>query len=534
MEMVCRKIAHQSLVSEPEPMDQLLRKFTRIFPSIALSLGAKLHILCTFLTFHVLPVQSHGQDVCYNSPTSGLPPIRNCIGVEEVCRTSNLQPADEVACRAKAFTDSLSGLTGNNSIISGRSLVHSDSTYLMAQLMGYTPWEAYQITIYNEATDQQFYLPFDQKGYQILDDNKISQCRATWGLGMARQCLITTQVMNGIFRLNSDTGGMLLHLHARFSPDGVQPPNIGLPADYFSPANAPYEPLLNNMQDWALNRRQDACVAGILLQNTGGAPASTPCETGDKVIESPQSVFALGVPELQLQFTSNLGRLIINEDDKGQVLATDSSFLEFVTPHELDFAKLGIFLHSYADRVSHHMCTDRSWFQREDSGNYNSSYDQVYCAQGSHFLWHVWEQGTNQDSDNLELEFQTMRPALQGVWAQVLESARMRNLQLRAGINETELIDKLIDVLVLYDPTSRLDAMVALTESYGALPLPGHGSVANLSVNEWLDLAGAPQTEQVPGPIPLLGGCAAFWLSRHIRRRIKASATCHTCPREAP
>ena len=528
------KIAGRALFSELKPRKQLLHKLRRNFPSIGLSIGANLQILCTFFTFHVLPVQSFGVDVCYNSSASGQPPIRNCIGVGEICRTSNLLPAEEVACRAKAFTDSLSGLSGNNSIIAGRSLVHSDSTYLMAQLMGYTPWEAYQISIYNEATDQSFYLPFDQKGRQILDDNMISQCRATWGLGMSRQCLITTKEMNGIYKFNNESGGMLLHLHARFSPDGVQPPSIGLPADYFSPANAPYEPLLTNLQDWALNRRQDACVAGILLQNTGGAPASTPCETGDKVIKSPQNVFALGVPQLQIQFFSNLGRLIINEDDKGRVLATDSSFQEFVTPHQLDFAKLGIFLHAYADRVSHHMCTDRSWFQREDSGNYNSSYDQVYCAQGSHFLWHVWEQGTNQDSDNLELEFQTMRPALQGIWAQVLESARMRNLELKTGINETELIDKLIDVLVLYDPTSRLDAMVALTESYGALPLPGHGSVANLSVNEWLDLAGAPQTEQVPGPIPLLGGCATFWWSRHIRRRIKASATGETCPREAP
>lgn len=484
---------------------------------------AKPHILLSFLTFHVLPAHSFGVDVCYTSPSSGLAPIRNCIGVEEDCRTSNLPPAQAVACRGVAFTDSLSGLSGTNGIIAGRSLVHSDSTYLMAQLIGYTPWEAYQISIYNEATDQSFYLPFDQKGQQILSGSVVDQCRAAWGIGMARQCLMTTKVMNGVYKFNNQSGGMLLHLHARFSPNGGEPPSIGLPANYFSSTNAPYEPLLNNLQDWALNRRQDACVAGILLRNTGGAPSSIPCEARDRVIKSPQSVFALGVPPLQIPFYSNLGRLIIHEDDKGQVQATDRSFDGFVTPHQLDFAKLGVFLHAYGDRVSHHMCTDRSWFQQDASGDYDSTYDQVFCAQGSHFLWHAWEQGTDQSTANLENEFQTMRPALEGIWAQLLEHARMKQvLRLQEGFDQADLINKLIVILSTYDPNNRLDAMVALMESYAVLPLPGHGSAASLSVDQWLDLAGAPtlpQPEQVPAPLPLFGAWAAVRWGRKLRLR---------------
>ena len=248
------------------------------------------------------------------------------------------------------------------------------------------------------------------------------------------------------------------------------------------------------------------------------------------MIQSPQSVFALGVPALEIPFYSNLGRLVIHEDDQGQVLATDGSFQSFVTPHQRDFAKMGVFLHAYADRVSHHMCTDRSWFQREISGDYISHYDQVYCAQGSHFLWHAWEQGTSQDSHNLESEFQTMRPALEGTWAQLLEFAQLRNPLLRTGFNETELIDQLIGVLSISDPTRRRGAMVVLLESYSALPLPGHGNVANLTIDEWLDLAGAPtlnqpldQPESVPAPAPIFGAWATFWWSRGLRRRIKAS-----------
>jgi hypothetical protein len=139
-------------------------------------------------------------------------------------------------------------LNGSNGIIGGRSLVHSDSTYLMAQIIGYTPWQAYQIAIYNEATDQSDYVPFDQSGRQLLDDNAISQCRSDWGLGMPRDCLIITKEMNGVSRFNDESGGMLLHLHARYSPDGQEPPVIGLPADYLSPENAPYEPILTNRE----------------------------------------------------------------------------------------------------------------------------------------------------------------------------------------------------------------------------------------------------------------------------------------------
>jgi hypothetical protein len=334
--------------------------------------------------------------------------------------------------------------------------------------------------------------------------------------------------MNGVYKFNNQSGGMLLHLHARFSPDGSEPPSIGLPANYFSPAHAPYEPLLTNLQDWAMNRREDACVAGILVRNTGGAPASIPCEVRDRVIKSPQSVFALGVPQLQIPFYSNLGRLIIHEDDNGQVQATDASFQGFVTPHQLDFAKLGIFLHAYADRVSRHMCTDRSWFQQEASGDYDSTYDQVFCAQGSHFLWHAWEQGTDQSTANLESEFQTMQPALEGIWAQLLEYAGMNQiLRLQPGFDQAELIRELIVILSLYDPNTRLDAMVALMESYDVLPLPGHGSAANLTIDQWLDQAGAPalpQPQPVPAPLPLLGAWAAVRWSRTLRRRTQAAS----------
>lgn len=436
-----------------------------------------------------------GVDVCFNAPESGDALIRNCIGVEQVCRTSNLGPSNQVACRGAALADSMSGLTGTNDIIGGRSLLHSDSTYLMAQLIGYTPWQAYQVMIYDEATDQSDYFPFDQNGQQMLDDTQIAQCRSAWGsrTPLPRECLVITRVMNGIYKFNDEAGGMLLHLHARYSPTGRRPPNSEFPTDYFSETNAQYELLVNNMRDWAFDRRPDACVAGVVERKRHKGTSSVRCEAGDHVIKSPQNFFAAGVSFLQIPFSSNLGTLIVNQDESKTVKATNRSLQAYITPHEMNFAKLGMFLHTLADRFSHHLCTDRSWFEREASGDYDSHYDQITCAQGSHFLWHAWEQGTEQDTDNLEPQYQTLRPALEAVYQQLLESARLRGLPVNEALDEEALIDQLVDVLGIYDSQSRLDAMVALMEELGALPLPGHGSAADLSITQWLDAAGAPR-----------------------------------------
>ena len=85
----------------------------------SLALGA---VLAAFGAGSPAPAKAFGVDVCYNSPTSGEAPIRNCIGVEESCRTSNLQFPKPVTCRIAATADSLSGLSGGNAIIGGRSL----------------------------------------------------------------------------------------------------------------------------------------------------------------------------------------------------------------------------------------------------------------------------------------------------------------------------------------------------------------------------------------------------------------------------
>ena len=231
------------------------------------------------------------------------------------------------------------------------------------------------------------------------------------------------------------------------------------------------------------------------MREQGEDPRQTNDGVHSQVLSSPQNFFSAGVTRLQIPFESRLGRLVVNDDDAGKVVASDRSLRAYVSPHAMRFAKLGIFLHALGDRESHHSCTDRSWFYRLPSGDYTTTYDSVGCGQGSHFLWHAWEQGTDQSAVNLTSEHQTMRPALGDVYDQLLAYATAHQIPVRADLDRATIIDRLILVLQVYDPQQRLDEMVQLMQNYSALPLPGHGSSATLTFEQWLDAAGAPRLQ---------------------------------------
>ncbi len=84
-----------------------------------------------------------------------------------------------------------------------------------------------------------------------------------------------------------------------------------------------------------------------------------------------------------------------------------------------------------------------------------------------------------------------MRPALDAVYDQLMAYAKYKHISINQTINKEVLMDELILVLQTFDSEERLQKMVQLMEKYKLLPLPGHGSAANYSVDKWLDMAGA-------------------------------------------
>ena len=454
------------------------------------TMGQRSLLLVYITLFATSFAYAFGQDVCFapeeNTTTNQ---IVNCIGVGQNCRTSHLSHAMEKLCRLAATRDSLNGLNGST-VVGGRSLVHTDATYIMAQLIGFTPWQAYEMAIYSEATDQSFYTPFAQNGSQLLSNEELDTCQAGWSDTMSRNCLLTTPEVNGLSRFNASTGGMWLHLHARYSEDGQALPTLPFPVDYLAPEYAKSEKLLNDFHAWVFDQKSSMCVYGI-TQNKD----SNSCAEATAIIESPVNLGPLKIAKLSIPFVTPLGTFVINDNEqngKSPVLAEDDSLQSYLSPQEAAYAKMGIFVHALADRYSHHMCSDRSYFFQAADDNYHTVFCNPYCAQGSHFLWHVWEQGTAQNDANLDTNFQTIRPALDAVYTQLLSYAQHRGIRIQTLIDRDTLINRLTAVLSIYDPSERLTKMVQLTEDYQLLPLPGHGSVSNISNDAWLTLAGAP------------------------------------------
>ncbi|MDG1461390.1 MAG: hypothetical protein P8Q31_07675 [Luminiphilus sp.] len=431
------------------------------------------------------PLRAMGVDTCFNDPDQTDDLIRNCIGLRERCRQEPLEPPPlAVICRARATADSLSGLSGTNAIIGGRSLVHSDSAYVIAQVLGYSPWQAYQIMIYAEATDQSAYEPFDQAGRRLMTMEEIDNCYQQSMLA-SDTCLAITPEVPGLYKFNDTNGGQLLHEHARYSDTEAPPEITPFPTDYFSAANAPKEVLINNLRAWAFGDRDDLCVAGI---TTDIVNPLSPC-LENSYLNFPMFFFGFAFGD-SIPFSADLGVLMIN-DEPGTLASSASVAMAEYLPHDPAMARMGIYLHSLADRISHHMCTDRSHVYPTAGGGFETAFDQWGCAQGSHFLWHVWEAGTDQ-SRVLSQDFRTIEVALNVVWDEL--EKRGRQLGVVEEVNarrKSETIEGLIDVLGIYDSDARLEAMVELQEIFSVRQLPGHGRYADQPIGQWLQQVGA-------------------------------------------
>lgn len=236
--------------------------------------------------------------------------------------------------------------------------------------------------------------------------------------------------------------------------------------------------MINNLKAWAFGERADACVSGITVNPSD---VNAACVEG-RLLDFRMNFFSFGYAGAAIPFQAETGVLIMNENPR--VLSTETD-MDAYMPHDPKMVRLGVFLHSLADRVSHHMCTDESYFYETETGDYDSVYPAAPCAQGNHFLWHAWEQGTNQKNIKNE-EFRTIERALNEIWNVLETRARTLNLEPRT-VNRDLSIRALVGAMGIYDPVQRLNAVTRLIEYYGLPPLPGHGSYRRKSIETWLD-----------------------------------------------
>lgn len=431
-----------------------------------------------------------GPDVCFSKVRPGRETIHNCFKIDKSCRTSELNYGRLLTCKKEALFSAIRGLLGTNELITGRSLVHADATYLMAQLIGFNPWQAYQIMIYSMAPDKGDYEPYTQDGKPILTPKQIKYCRMHWGEKMPEDCLLITPKINGTYKFNAKTGGMQLHMHARFTKNSSIHPVPVYPTNYLAPKYREQEVTVNNFREWLYNQRSNACAAGI---TTDPDKVNAPCASTGTTLKTPVNLLRHNINLFKFKFTTNLGPLIINHSKNSTIYADNQSLSKYIYPDNLDLAKLGMFLHVVADRYSHHLCIDNSYMYKLADNNYTSVYTNSNCSQGSHMLHHVWEQGTLQTTENLRLKYHTIKPALTAVYEQLEEYADYSGIRAMQSINQQKILQELTDVLQIYEPKQRLEAMVKLFEKYNLLPLPKHGKMQNQTIHAWLAAAVNPK-----------------------------------------
>lgn len=409
--------------------------------------------------------RAFGEDVCYPKTAngSGLYPAVDCLPLPSACNPS--ATVFSSACRTAVLAQAAATNANANP---GRSTVHSDATYLMAQVVGFLERDAYWIAAYDEAIDLGSFTPADINGVPV-------------GSG--------TATLDGLVRSNFNTGGVLLHFLAPRN-NGLATPNPNV--NGLRPVvSDPNEVLLANLRAWVLSDGgAPSCAGGLTtpagVNNYATGPA---CYLNASLTGALAAIAATAVP-----FTVQNGtgpQIIQARATSGGVTYTYApAFPSVVDPAHNDpalvkDARLGVYLHALADRVSHHVCTDKSVLTGPtttvQNGVTSKSFDVQMtnpdCDQGNHFTRHALETGVNQSL--IAAENATTVSALYAVFDELVAFARARGLAGNSGQRDA-LVADLVAALGTPGAATRVCKLVDVASKYGVTAYPGAASCAGV------------------------------------------------------
>ncbi|TMQ08364.1 MAG: hypothetical protein E6J90_40730 [Deltaproteobacteria bacterium] len=315
------------------------------------------------------------EDVCF--PPGGGPPY-NCLALPPVCEpVGTISPA----CLAAALVSIGADEAAQKHLAAERSLLHADCVNLLAQAVGFSPDDASWISAYGEVPDYGQFEPTDMKG-------------KPYGA-------YKTAEMNGFRRDNFTAGGLVFHwvptykggsASAPAAVDGLHPSTSAPSTEYF----------IAHLRAWAIAGTGASpllCRAGLTNKSNRGDYA-----TGN-------GCFALDGKPAPITFSLALvaGKSKTNTFDSG-LLPIESADGHTVPASDFDAtvgggaarvadARLGIYLHALADRISHHACLDRTAMAGPSSSG-SSTWSMAAtplpdCGQDHHSLFHMWESGVD-------------------------------------------------------------------------------------------------------------------------------------------
>ncbi|HEX3144787.1 MAG TPA: hypothetical protein VHQ64_12510 [Pyrinomonadaceae bacterium] len=299
----------------------------------------------------------------------------------------------------------------------GRSMIHADSTYFIAQALGYRADVAYWITAYNEVTDYAQYKPLDQCGNEASSQNTGRKYISAY--------------FNGFQRTMLKTDGPLDHYVVSFSPNGQGTDVHGAggvqslyPLHYPQPGypvniDDTYQKTLANARQWAMLPGPEPgtlCTVGLTSPDGKGCLTGTISGNVPLIMKS-----AKGIP-----LNVAAGKKVLNYDkntktydyyeqlgvylkDKRKTIGT-----LWQDPNSdsvpVQLARIALYLHMLQDTSSHATyCGDDAptppggsdpgtfmFLSDSQTNAFKVSFGSS-CASSPHLASHVQETGTGND-----------------------------------------------------------------------------------------------------------------------------------------
>jgi hypothetical protein len=405
-------------------------------------------LLSSFLFLIPTVSFSFAEDICY-SKQGGL---QNCFS--QPC-----QPGEtSLTCQAKAIKQLQTNVENSNG---GRSTLHTDATYYFAQVLGFNSDQAHLIASYNEAADIGTYIPHDNQGNALVT---LEECKQA---NPPAACKLVTKDIMGVTRFKEP--GFMLHYVIPYNPE--QKPINGLYPDIF---DAKTEVTLANMRQWVYQNTV-FCTAGVTtLSSNGDYGTGDQCFKSINLIQDSYMEGSLPVNLKLYEFAFSLDEQIISQNTISGSPITSHNFSEYVGQAEADFARFGIYLHSLADRISHHQCGDASAIKGpNESDNFSADFNIKQCSHGLHTLWHSWEAGVEQDQ--LPTEARTLEAALNIMYDEIAAFARAKGIAVEnAQAVKEKHVKFLVKAIEEPDAKTRVKKITDKLIELDLQPLPGH------------------------------------------------------------
>lgn len=419
------------------------------------------------------------EDVCWLPDGAG---VTSCTPLPDAClpvgTTSN-------ACRSAAVAANAAAQQYGEA----RSSVHVDATYVMAQAVGFSADDAYWIAAYDQVADLGSFEPVDLAGVPVGDG------------------ALATATLDGIVRTNLPSGGLFFHfVSPRNGGSATVPAVDGLHPDV---EDGDTEGFLVHLRSWALagsGTTRPACTDGLTVATADGLSLGASCFAraagGDATITGSIALFGPTASPFVVSTGPQTIQRGVTSEAFDEVVGGDAA--------RIADARLGIYLHALADRISHHVCTDRTVLAGPTGIARSFSVDLgiADCTQGLHALRHMWEIGTEQDL--LADEDRTLAAALTAVYDELLVFAAARGT-LAVGADDDgrrdALVAELIAAIESPDAATRLEAVRAAGCSRGLAAFPGLAACPPLPPPGADAGAGVADAGDDGGGLP--GGCCA-------------------------